>query len=96
MKLFIINAYDRPSESLIVEQGEDDLFYYIHPDRFERWEDKGLVGSNPTPLEDFGVDAKLADGYIIGTRNRPSVAKYKDDRVRPWQGSQNFKFKKAQ
>jgi len=95
-KFYIVNEIDAPTERLIAEECNGKL-YYVHPDFRDDAHFGGMSMESATRVEDFGVDLCLERGYPQGTslsgfKIRPSEVKYKDGRVRHWQGSAIFRF----
>lgn len=52
-----------------------------------------MTPTKPTPLDDFGIDWKVEDGRLFGTRLRETTATYNDGRIRQWQDDPTFNFK---
>ena len=91
-KYFIVNTYDRPDERHIAIKRDDGKFYYVHPDLRDNKTYHGMTPSNPTPLEDFGIEWAEEEDMLFGTLCRKPTATYQDGRIRYWQDKPHFHF----
>jgi hypothetical protein len=86
---FIVNSFDRPCEGMIAfEQPDGRLAYAGWLPRLREYD--GMDASHATPLEDFGLDIDIQNGWLVGRVVRKSTALYPDGSPRPWQGSEKF------
>ena len=92
-KYFIVNSFDKPCAKLVAEKRDDGKFYYVHPELCELKIHHGMTPTDPTPLEDFGIEWTEHDGHLFGTLNREPIAKYSTGKSRSWQDHSNFYFK---
>ena len=86
----IVNDADRPSESFIAELREDEKLYYISAGLRDQKAFWGMNADQSTPVEDFGIRLEIRNGALFGEAVASSKAKYRDGRVRRWQGRQHF------
>ena len=89
---FIVNYVDRPDEERIAGKGQDGKFYYIHPSLRDVKLYHGMIPTDPTPLEDFGISWIVGDGKFVGLQLDECRATYRDGRPRRWQGVERFSF----
>ena len=88
-EFFIVNKFDRPCEDLIAfKQPDGRLAYAVDLPRLSGCD--GMDARRATPLEDFGLDIDIQNGWLIGRVVRESTARYSDGSTRPWQGSHEF------
>jgi len=88
----IVNDFDRPCEKLIARLRPDGKLDYVHPEICRNKHYKGMDASESVPVEDFGVTLCVRGDVLEGALERDSVVKYKDGRVRRWQGDGAFWF----
>jgi len=95
-KFFIINHVDRPDQNHVCQLIEEDKLEYIS-ERLWLWNaNNGYpfgMNERVTPMEDFGFDIKVAEGFVAFTHVRESAAEYKNGGKRFWQGATSFTLK---
>lgn len=89
-QFFIVNEFDKPSEQNIA-QISNGLLFYVEP-RLNKLRMDGMLTTESTPLEDFGLELSLENGWLQGIAIRQSEATYRDGKPRRWQGSSNFRI----
>ena len=89
-QFYIPNDIDRPCEDHIAERWEDGRLYYVSSDLRNRKEYYGMELFPATLVEQFGITLEIKNGALWGEQVSSSKAKYRDGRVRRWQGSQHF------
>jgi len=89
--LFILNDFEVAASICIARKSKrNGLFYYISETRRDHKRFYGMSPTYPTPLIDFGVSMHVENGVMIFTRDRVSIAKYRDGTPRKWEGTTNF------